>query len=391
MQNEEQKQKQFVKMLYTIIIVTIIYMLVEKCVNVWQTKQIMLVNTKETQNVCTYNKIDDYVIQTINGVDIKGMRLKDADVQNESTRITTTGYHKLISTIETSSVDAKEYVQQYLVEQTKLNGQSNITYYEQIDQNTCAGYLKTYTQMTVGNAEYTIPVVKVIYVKKHDADIIEKHILEMSKTVYDAQESIDVMRDFLGYLNIQWSLMDILSITDVTGTYIPMLKFEYTDSKYFEFDSTTGTIIEYRINDKDAPTTVYIPETIGGVPVKSIGAESFYKYFDTEKSVKKVILPDTVTYIGKNAFLSCTDLEVLQLSSNITVIEEGAFCGCTALKEITLPQALVTLPPNCFKGDVNLEKINNISNIKGYYNTTFDGCIKIDTQQLLKDAQINQD
>jgi hypothetical protein len=354
----------------------------------------MAVGTQETTNVCTYSKIDDYVLQEVNGVAIKGIRLKDAEIPNESTRITMTDYHKLISTIETSSDDAKEYVQKYLVEQTKLNGQSNITYYEQIDQNTCAGYLKTYTQMIVGNAEYTIPVVKVIYVKKYEtvsAEIIEKHILEMSKTVYDAQESIDVMRDFLGYLNIQWSLLDLLSITDITGTYIPMLKFEYTDAKYFEFDSTTGTIIEYRINDKDAPTTVYIPETIGGVPVKSIGACAFYKYFDTEKAVKKVVMPDTITYIGKNAFLSCTDLEVLQLSSNISVIEEGAFCGCSALKEVTLPQALVTLPPNCFKGDGNLEKINNISNIKVYYNTTFDGCIKIDTQQLLKDAQINQD
>ena len=66
-----------------------------------------------------------------------------------------------------------------------------------------------------------------------------------------------------------------------------------------------------------------------------------------KKHLKKVILPDRVVSIGKNAFRGCTKLEssnntqILNLK-NVTYIGPNAFYGCsgTEFKTINLPSTI---------------------------------------------------
>ena len=57
--------------------------------------------------------------------------------------------------------------------------------------------------------------------------------------------------------------------------------------------------------------------------VTEIGGYAFY-----ETSLKSVIIPNSVTRIGGNAFLYCSNLEHVVLSDSIEGIGEGAFAGC---------------------------------------------------------------
>lgn len=50
----------------------------------------------------------------------------------------------------------------------------------------------------------------------------------------------------------------------------------------------------------------------------------------------KVIIPDGVTEIGKEAFAGCTNLQSLVIPNSVKVIEEGAFITCTSLKSIII-------------------------------------------------------
>lgn len=270
-----------------------------------------------------------------------------------------------------------EYVRQYLIERQKADAQmENVTVYtEKISDTACVGYYKYYGQAISGNAEYVVPVLTIVYAE-NTLDGVLKHTFTTYNKQYDADFVENAVTDFL-YCNgiagkTSLTAFDLLSVTDITGTYIPKVQFAYTDAKYFEFDSTTGTIKEYRINDKGAPTDVYVPETIGGVVVRNIGDKAFYKYKETETELCTVTLPSTVTTIGAYAFSGCSELTNIQLSTNLTAIGEYALSGCTSLTSIDLPESLIALPAGCFYGDTALETVNGV--VQSYAATTFSRC-----------------
>ena len=52
------------------------------------------------------------------------------------------------------------------------------------------------------------------------------------------------------------------------------------------------------------------------------------------------IIPDDITIIGQNAFLSITELDSITIPSSVERLEAGAFSGCNSLPSITLPSTI---------------------------------------------------
>ena len=71
-------------------------------------------------------------------------------------------------------------------------------------------------------------------------------------------------------------------------------------------------------------------------------------------SVKKVILPETLTSIGYQAFSGCTQLSKIKMFQTIKKIGESAFKNCTSLKKLTLYKTVKTIGANAFAGATNL-------------------------------------
>lgn len=89
----------------------------------------------------------------------------------------------------------------------------------------------------------------------------------------------------------------------------------------------------------DQDDEVYVPSMFGERTVIGVGSAAFYHL----TSFKKVVLPDTVTYIDANAFTNCINLETVVLSKNLTEIGESAFLGCESLTTLeNLSEAPVT-------------------------------------------------
>ncbi|MBP3299929.1 MAG: leucine-rich repeat domain-containing protein [Clostridia bacterium] len=65
-------------------------------------------------------------------------------------------------------------------------------------------------------------------------------------------------------------------------------------------------------------------------------------------ALTQVVLPQTVTQIGKEAFSGCVNLSFMQLPASLTDLGEGAFAHCAALKGIALPPTLKYVPANAF-------------------------------------------
>lgn len=75
---------------------------------------------------------------------------------------------------------------------------------------------------------------------------------------------------------------------------------------------------------------IVIPDTIDDLPVTAL----LKKAFLSVKSVRKVVLPYTVTDLGDFAFAFCSNLQSVTLSEKVEEIGAVVFKECAALKEI---------------------------------------------------------
>lgn len=128
---------------------------------------------------------------------------------------------------------------------------------------------------------------------------------------------------------------------------------------------------------------VRIPE---GKNIMSIGEEAFK---DNTK-ITKVIIPKTVTQIGKRAFEGCTNLRGVYFvddkkvdysdpafvsESALTLIDRNAFEGCTALEKLDLSNVkVITVAREAFKDCENLKEVVKSRAIGTAHDRAFLGC-----------------
>lgn len=107
-----------------------------------------------------------------------------------------------------------------------------------------------------------------------------------------------------------------------------------------------------------------VPSYIDGFKV--VGIKDFhtvYQYSDHSTGLKKVILPETVTYIADEAFEDGyytkvhSALEEIVLPESLKTIGEYAFSGCGALKSIHFPAGLEQIAKGAFESCNSLENV----------------------------------
>ncbi len=105
------------------------------------------------------------------------------------------------------------------------------------------------------------------------------------------------------------------------------------DPMQVEVSCTADNDASIDISTKGAVT---IPQTINGYTVVGV---SKYAFSDC-KSITKVTLPRTVTYLGMGAFSSCYALESIEGLDGVTSIGRMCICYCKSLKSLRLPETL---------------------------------------------------
>ncbi len=79
--------------------------------------------------------------------------------------------------------------------------------------------------------------------------------------------------------------------------------------------------------------------------------------FAGNKTVKSILIPETVTFIGQGAFENCAELENVNLPSKITIIDSYTFNECKKLKEITIPTGVYYIGEKAFANCVSVKSI----------------------------------
>ena len=169
-----------------------------------------------------------------------------------------------------------------------------------------------------------------------------------------------------------------------------------------EKDNLTHLIVMGRLNDDDIRVLRYMAGSdeygyptagslevldMGGAKIVSGGTDGYLNkdnywrrvsdnYFSSEifrecNSLKKVVLPSSLTYLGSYAFYDCRNLEEVVLPDGVTNIEHQAFYNCRKLTTVNIPSSVTYISSYVFYGCTSLKSINlstmtGVNNIPSY-------------------------
>lgn len=113
---------------------------------------------------------------------------------------------------------------------------------------------------------------------------------------------------------------------------------------YYEYiDDNTASIVKYF----DSNTNVIVPSEIYNRDIVTITTTTF----KSNKTIKSVVIPNTVKNLETFAFYGCSALETVKLSSSMTEIGALTFKNCTSLKSVYIPESITYIAENAFIND----------------------------------------
>ncbi|MBQ2768377.1 MAG: leucine-rich repeat protein [Clostridia bacterium] len=157
------------------------------------------------------------------------------------------------------------------------------------------------------------------------------------------------------------------SIKSASDTY------QYPFGYIFGTSSYTGSTAtqQYYYGSSTSSTTYswyYIPTSLKSVTVT--GGNILYGAFDGCDSLTSVIIPDSVTSIGKYAFYSCRSLTSLVIGNSVTSIGEYAFYSCRSLTSVVIGNSVTSIGDYAFDYCDRLKSVY-ITDIAAWCNISF--------------------
>ena len=150
-------------------------------------------------------------------------------------------------------------------------------------------------------------------------------------------------------LIVYYDIQDISSPTTIWTNY------DGGVAKSIEVD---GTLLDSNL------TTTYQFDSVGEHIIKFefhnptiIGSNA--PLFMNLATIKRVVIPDTFTSIGNNAFNSCSGLTSCVIGNGVTSIGDHAFTGCRALTSVTIGNSVISIGTEAFTSCNSLSTITS--------------------------------
>ncbi len=112
------------------------------------------------------------------------------------------------------------------------------------------------------------------------------------------------------------------------------------------------------------------------------------------EEVRDLVIPNSVTSIGDNAFYNCSGLTSVTIPNSVTSIGSAAFSGCSGLTSVTIGNSVTSIGDNAFYGCSGLTSVTIPNSVTSIGDNAFDGCsgltgMKVDANNPKYDSREN--
>ena len=127
---------------------------------------------------------------------------------------------------------------------------------------------------------------------------------------------------------------------------VPSNQIWYSATGYVDFDCGEAKLLS---NEFDEATGTGV--AVFNNSIKSISGIDY-----SSGNLTSLLLPQSLQYIGDEAFKYCSQITNLVLNDGLEIIGNEAFAYCTQLEQIRIPESVVEIGTNPFAGCENLSK-----------------------------------
>ena len=96
--------------------------------------------------------------------------------------------------------------------------------------------------------------------------------------------------------------------------------------------------------------------------------------FMNNEEIKDLIIPNSVTSIGKWSFSGCSGLTTITIPNSVTSIGWGAFSDCSGLTSVTIPNSVTSIGNSAFSGCSGLTSVTIHNNVTSISDWAFHNC-----------------
>ena len=121
-----------------------------------------------------------------------------------------------------------------------------------------------------------------------------------------------------------------------------MKQIEIAERQVWVHQTTTFTLIAFRISDWNVELSPWRASAVFGREVTAIGEYSF----EGCHALKSVIIPNSVTRLDIYSFSGCILLSDITIGNQVQTIGKSAFSNCKSLASIIIPKSVKNINNN---------------------------------------------
>ena len=152
--------------------------------------------------------------------------------------------------------------------------------------------------------------------------------------------------------------------------------YDENDNLIMSWEELTTKEYTFEIDGDEVTTTILI---VSGGTLQQFRYQESVHSFSSEHLIGKLVIDDSVTEIGYEAFAGCAGLTSVTIPDSVTSIEQSVFYGCTGLTSVTIPNSVTIIGESAFAGCTGLTSVIMGKGVEIVRLDAFYGCTSLKT------------